>query len=372
MPGHRPGFTMVELMVVVLIIAILVALLVPAIASAVRAANDARVAAEENNLQTALASFKNLYGEYPPSRIVLHNSGVYNTADATQVNGTSDVTFGDLNARTVRALRKYWPRANAYLGGGAMVNPAGSATPSGWNGTGNAGGFVVLQGHECLVFFLGGIPQQVTTSAGVGYGVTGFNRDPANPFNFVANAPRTTPLFEFAPQRLVDTDGDHYPSYLDPLSSTPNVVLGQPGLPYAYFSAYGNNGYDPNDDNSSVAETDDATNPVTRPFTVNFIVGGPGGTHTSVSPSPNPYTNGDANQATAQWANPQTCQIISAGRDGLWGLGGAYDARATSQRLPVYATDTALSGTYPVMTNAVQVRKREADNITNFAAGRLD
>src|SRR3954466_4499810 len=49
----RRGFTMVELLVVILIIAILMALLVPAIAAAVAAANNARVAAEQQNLQTA-------------------------------------------------------------------------------------------------------------------------------------------------------------------------------------------------------------------------------------------------------------------------------------------------------------------------------
>ena len=36
----------------------------------------------------------------------------------------------------------------------------------------------ILQGHECLVFFLGGIPLQTAS----GYGMTGFGKDPTNPF----------------------------------------------------------------------------------------------------------------------------------------------------------------------------------------------
>ena len=63
----------------------------------------------------------------------------------------------------------------------------------------------ILQGHECLVFFLGGIPLQTAS----GYGMTGFGKDPTNPFtnnlnissNYSNN--RQAPFFEFNPGRLV-------------------------------------------------------------------------------------------------------------------------------------------------------------------------
>ncbi|HEY2155057.1 MAG TPA: prepilin-type N-terminal cleavage/methylation domain-containing protein [Isosphaeraceae bacterium] len=370
---RRTGFTMIEILVVILIIAILMALLLPAINAAVNAANNARVAAEQQNLQTALADFKNKYGEYPPSRIILYNLVAGTTAapygaSATAVTvpagavGTPEIDLGDLNQRTVRAMRKYFSRAAAYFPttGTASVTITWS---SGTNATNN--GYVILSGDECLVFFLGGMPQAVSTTSGSGMAVTGFSRDPANPFAFASNATgtasRTTPLFEFAPQRLVDVDGDGFPSYIDPLSAN-NVVAEQ--HPYAYFSAYGNNGYDPNDCN--YPQLDDAGNAIARSLYLNFAVHGGG--RVTASAGPNPYTIGDADPATPttnmNWVNPQTFQLISAGRDGIWGLGGPYDASSTSNKLPVgFAQDPS---------NASTVRRFERDNITNFSGGRLD
>ena len=43
----------------------------------------------------------------------------------------------------------------------------------------------ILHGHECLVFFLGGIP--VVDSSG-NFGVSGFSKDPTNPFSSVISA----------------------------------------------------------------------------------------------------------------------------------------------------------------------------------------
>jgi general secretion pathway protein G len=357
---------MVEVLVVILIIAILMALLLPAINAAVIAANNARVAAEENNLQTALADFKNRNGEYPPSRIILWNltagSASPYGANATAV-APGDISRGDLNQRTVRAMRKYFPRAAAYF-----PSTGNSSVTWTWpmSAASAANGFVVLSGDECLVFFLGGMPQQITTGTGLtSLAVTGFNRDPSNPFALptLNQTPtsRSAPLFEFAPQRLVDVDGDGWPSYIDPLSAS-NVLQEQ--RPYAYFSAYANNGYDPNDCNAS--EPDDLGNVVARSFYVNFVVSGGG--RIAASAGPNPYTVGDPDPATPttnmNWSNSQTFQIISAGRDGLWGMGGAYDASSTGNRLPVgFANDPS---------DAVAVRKTERDNITNFSGGRLD
>lgn len=368
--SRRAGFTLVEVLVVILIIAILAALLVPAIAAAVAAANNARVSAEEQNLQTALAEFKNKYGEYPPSRIILYHylkgaTAPYTTG-TTAVPGTGnpDLNIGDLNQRTVTAMRKYFPRAGIYFPTSGVT-----ATASPWPNP-KGGTYTILEGHECLVFFLGGMPQSVQTSGGGGWGMTGFSRDPVNPFtpSGVGSTSRTVPMFEFAPQRLVDLDGDGFPSYIDPLSAS---QVGPLQRPYAYFSAYGNNGYDPNDDNSAAAEQDDAGNAIIRSFFVNFNL--QGGSRVTASPPPNPYTIGDANPVTTAnptpkstiWANAQTFQLISAGRDGLWGLGGPYDANSTAERLPIY-TSTNDSQSFQM------IRTHERDNITNFAGGKLD
>ena len=78
MVRHRPnrtGFTLIELLMVILIIAGLIAILVPTVFAAFRKAKEAQVASEMNNLATALASFKNIYGDYPPSRIILCERG---------------------------------------------------------------------------------------------------------------------------------------------------------------------------------------------------------------------------------------------------------------------------------------------------------
>ena len=121
-------------MVVIVIIGILVALLLPVIVGAVRKANEARVAGEIQTLASGLSTFKNKFGEYPPSRIILNENGVYSVQGAfpnPQQNdfitplssssiswisppsaiGQNDISFGELAQRSLRALRKFFPRA---------------------------------------------------------------------------------------------------------------------------------------------------------------------------------------------------------------------------------------------------------------------
>src|SRR5690606_39063676 len=118
------------------------------------------------------------------------------------------------------------------------------STASGWHdfdGDGVLDQPVLLQGHECLAFFLGGIP------GASGAGMAGFAKDPVNPFrsdnpaNAGYTASRNPPLFEFKGDRLLDPDANGYPGYVDSLGRTTDARY------YAYFSAYGNGGYDPND-----------------------------------------------------------------------------------------------------------------------------
>jgi general secretion pathway protein G len=336
--------------------------LVPAIAGAVRAAKDAQVTAEITNLETALNDFKSKFGDFPPSRIILNSNGSYNPGDTTQINGTNDITRGDLEARTARSMRKIFPRAANYFSTGG----AGAALP--WDLSGNNSPYVILQGHECLVFFLGGMPQALPS----GFGMTGFSKNPANPFDAGVN--RTVPLFEFAPGRLQDvfnTKGNGpsaqngFPSYVDPVSSS-----NEPHT-YAYFSSYGNNGYDPNDDNSAfngdsnlgMKETDDTGGAIFRSFQVAFPIGGTA-SRIATSGAPNPYTAGNPLPGTTGLAyqKPQSFQIISAGRDGQWGYGGGYDSNSTSTKLPIYSGEPAA---------AAGIRQRENDNVANFAGGKL-
>ena len=63
---HR-GFTLVELLVVIVIIAMLAALVTPAIMIAMSRAKVARIKAEIDMLHSAIMNYKNEYGSFPPS-----------------------------------------------------------------------------------------------------------------------------------------------------------------------------------------------------------------------------------------------------------------------------------------------------------------
>jgi len=401
---RRTGFTLVELMIVVVIIGILVGLLLPVIIAAIRKTRDAQISGEIQTIATGLAKFKQDYGEYPPSRVILNEMGCYSMANysatatgrfivptsadfTTQLSGVttwfgnvntatlgqSDISFGSLAERSLRYLRRFFPK---------MVAPVGGANPvwHDFNGNGVADpGFMYLEGHECLVFFLGGIPNPTQNANGViVYGTSGFGKIPQYPFSnagvqgsmsnasaaLMLSTNRTQPQYEFKADRLFDDDGDGIPGYLDALAS------GNTGSFYAYFSSYGTAGYDPNDVNS--AEQDDLGNLIAVPYRVgNPVYTGAGSSNTTLSPAPNPYTvslptpingaNFDANQS-ASYMNANSFQILSAGGDLLWGPGGSY--ASSGEKLPDPPS--------PPYSQPVGLRLREYDNVTNFSAGRLN
>src|SRR5262249_15607669 len=82
---------------------------------------------------------------------------------------------------------------------------------------------VTLEGDQCLVFFLGGIPATVNGVADC----TGFSRNLHNPA--AAAGERISPFYEFKSSRLVRRHGNPFYSYLDAYGEQP----------FAYFSAYG-------------------------------------------------------------------------------------------------------------------------------------
>jgi general secretion pathway protein G len=382
----------VELLTVILILAVLIALLLPALNSAIRTARTAAVGSEINQLAQALAAFKAKYGIYPPSRVYLAEDGNFG-GGATTAIATGDITYQQLALRTVQALRTMFPRANFSTSG--VVWPHGGKFWYDFNGNGvfdqNP---YVLQGHECLVFFLGGIPQ----ATGSNFGMTGFGKDPSNPFsNNISSDPnnannpnpmysgnRQAPFFEFAPNRLaLDPNqvqfygsGWSSPGYLDSLGNTPpNGGPGQTINFFAYFSSYGNNGYDPNDVNfaplqylspalpNPQVEVDASQSPFALAFRVNFQVTGG-----CSSAPPNPYTSTTTFPpgGVATYLNPQSFQLISSGVDGLYGVGGQYSPDSAGASLPIDHSTPS-----PYNTSDTSIRGRENDNITNFHNGRL-
>lgn len=383
---RRSGFTLVELLVVMIVISIMVGLLLTAVTGAMRTAKNAAVASDINLLSTALAAFKEKHGDYPPSRVVLNENGFYDTSSSdartTYMNATSgaDITYAALAQRSVSYLRKFWPRAQ-FSTTGALFD--GKGVFHDFNGDNvMATGPIVLEGHECLVFFLGGIPAQMGTTGDLRWAVTGWGRNPTNPFTSNrVDANRTTPTFEFAANRLSDLDNSNgFPAYSDTLGTD---------RPYAYFSAYGNGLYDPNDMNWAAGEPDDAgsATDVRRLFRVGFPVRAVAGSagagngndaHIAISAAPNPYTSSEANppDQPPSWQKGQSFQIISAGADGLYGAGGQFLSDATGDKLPLELERRVTATSGPKITNLnsadASVRGREKDNIASFSGGTLD
>jgi hypothetical protein len=157
-----------------------------------------------------------------------------------------------------------------------------------WNGNGKTEhGNVILEGDQCLVFFLGGIPDQ-----GVEPGVLGFAPDDRDPAGLNQRAGRKGPFFEFSPNRLfkrLTTDGGKagYYSYADPYGTK---------QPYVYFSCY------------------DKRNGNNSPLTSKYVT--PDSTL-----GVEPYYS---SKSPPDFCNPQSYQIISAGLDGQFGPGGLW------------------------------------------------
>lgn len=371
---------MVELLSVIVILAILMALLLPAINAAMKSAKNAAVGAEINSMASALAAFKAKYGIYPPSRVYLAENGYFPVTSTAGVNGNGDISIGTLAQRTVTTLRTMFPRVTLSTSTPVFVgNP-----PAVWydfNGNGVFDGSYILQGHECLVFFLGGIPSPPGAGS---LASTGFGKDPTNPFvNSLVSQNRTQPMFEFDPGRLfldphaVSLYGANMtwnsPGYLDSMgNATPTGLAGTPTNFYAYFASYGNAGYDPNDVNF-YTEQDNSGNMPELGYHVGFPILPLPGPNPAVSPAPNPYTSTTTAPYTGTtfvmptYLNPQTFQIISSGSDGFYGVGGQYAPNNTAESLPLDTTSSVY-----VNTSDHGVRLPERDNMTNFHTSKLE
>lgn len=379
----RRGFTLVELMVVIVVLALLVALLLPAINGAVRSARNAAVSAEINQLSQALAQFKSAHNVYPPSRIILSETGNYSPSDLRSSGhpqlstaAMSNAELTTLANRSVSYLRRIWPKMVLSTSGNVSGIPGGGYD---FNGDGTIGGVHVLDGAECLVFFLGGLPGKVGSGQMT---VTGFSQNPANPAipeSKPMGANRSASLYDFRGGRLVDNypknnagvAGNGFPEYLDGLSSAENQ-------PFVYFSSYEGAGYDPNDVNYAEEGTKTDGSLVVPAWSAQYTVAAgiagkffnlPGAPDNNYSPAPNPYTNGpslkEGTTTNPEYMNKNTFQIISAGFDGQFGVGGAFQSTGTDP-LPFAATQASPTGLSP------SVRDRERDNLTNFKGGRLD
>lgn len=244
--NRRSGFTLVEILIVMSIIAILVALLLPAIAGVRKNARIAQVKTDIGSIEAGLAQFQAHFGTYPPSRITLCN----NSTDWAS------------HPRSKAIIRRLWPSFDFSTdGAGGTLLPASGAST------------LELDGAECLAFFLGGVRED---NAGVPGGYIGFSKNPRQPF--LRNGQRLGPFMDLSLDRVVNSDSDGAPEYVDTLPGQTQ--------PYIYLSSYDGRGY----------ETADL-----------------GGRMTIY------YTQG----GSTAWKN-KSFQVISPGFDAEYGPGGLY------------------------------------------------
>ncbi len=234
------------------IIAILIALLVPVLGAARTRVLEGRVRAEFGQLEQGVTDFKATFYIDPPSHITLYEKGA------------------DWDTRSRAIISQLWPQ---YDFANHDFNNNGDVTET-----------FPLNGAECLVFFLGGLPD-TTLPTGTTGPLRGFSKNPSNPFE--AGGSRLGPFFEFDPARLVP----HTPNdqaiirrYRDTLQNA--------NAPILYFSSNNGAAYDATD------------NPQI-------------GSHYLLADGVTPW-------------RPQSFQLISPGGDGDYGTGGVYDPDDTA------------------------------------------
>lgn len=258
----RHGFTLVELLVVIGIIALLCAIMTSASVHVYTAAARVGNANDINQLSAACQSFKLKYGFYPPSRFDM----------STPPNSESQYIAATMYPGSPKWSTLNWGRFGAPVQG-------------------------VLQGDQCLVFFLGGVQGQVN-GVNVCYGWSNTTTDPTD----VQPGTPTTIFYQFKSNRLTYTRtptlANQSFSYLDNWKK---------GMPYAYLSAHEReNGY--------IASDCDLV-PV-NPIPVGNTI-------------PPTYANAylTANGNVPQYWNQLSFQIISAGQDGIFGYGRVYPSQ---------------------------------------------
>ena len=353
---RRAGFTLIELLMVIFLIGILATILGFAANRALMAARRTRILAEIDQLNTAVETFKNDRGAYPPTW------GTF-IVEAPQPQ--------QKRQRIQRFVAKAFPRytgnydqmrAQVSLSTKALVPAVNVVTPGAItltaSSTGNAasdGGLDInnLDPAETLPFWLGGIPNAMAENK-----LAGFRADATSPFLDPQNPAinpadpntltgRTTPVFPFQPSRLVDRDHDGWWEYLSAGArdaDNPPPLVYFDNLVYPLGVCYpqtGPSGFTPATDQQSPA------------LASNALIWG------AVCPYANegPATG----KPVLTWQKSQAFQIISAGLDGFHNPN--MTAANMTTAVPFFPLEYHPSG-----MNFVE---QDYDNLTNFYQGPL-
>jgi prepilin-type N-terminal cleavage/methylation domain-containing protein len=264
--NRRQAFTLIELLLVIAIIAILVSLTAAGVMQVLQKVPETQTRTDISEMEAALAAFMTDYNlsDPPPSYLILREDMAYNLANP-------------LEAQSANFLRKTFGKN------------LGASGPIDWNGDGTLDGPWILEGEQCLVFYLGGIPGPPTSTTPACLGFSTNNLNPSAP-----GGKRNGPYFPFNASRLVSLQqllnnpklSSSFYVYLDPWKAKPIPK------PYVYFSSSGiNNAYNP--------------------------YSGKGGDCATIGAFP--YFTGTPPQVSFMNANKY--QIISAGKDGTFGNG---------------------------------------------------
>jgi len=333
-PGsRRSGFTLIELLVVISIIAILTGMLLAGV-------NRVRLAGYRTQTRDEMSQLASAHGQciaelkcgYVPSRLILNETGGYNLNNP-------------LEKDSFNWLKSCFPKTDLR---GPLVG--GKNIGLDWSGLGQRNQTYILEGWQCLVFCLGGIP--LRDASGTLAGTKGFSSNPVdptdwtNPNNPSQPRPSIGPFYQFPRNRLntnyasVWPSNAYFPGYNDPF-----------GTPYAYFSSYKtSNGYNRyfaafgTSDCNSLIGTDSQGNTVAAPW---------------------PYQQSISASGAITYYNPNSFQIVSAGRDTLFGAGGLWPGG--SQSAP--ANPAGLT-TSPGPVNPGS-NKYGGDDMSNFVDGLL-
>lgn len=252
--ARRSAFTLIELLVVIAIIAVLAALTTAAIMRVLGVQPEKETMSELLDFGKSMEEFKKDFGFYPPSKFVLCASRADYAKGGTKLHDDSlyvlNRMFGDKFNGTVD-----------WSGRGVALPPGGE----------------VLDGDQCLVFFLGGINNQGFAKIG----------NPTAPKT--VSQERFGPYFNFKANRFFARSGKAFYSYMDPYSAGDSTNQS----PYIYFVAKAGR------------------------YTLSDA-------HLGVTP----YMK--TALPTKTYHNADSYQIISAGHDGQFGPGGLWTPASAS------------------------------------------